>query len=69
MYTIEQDYYVQEFDIQLYAGGTVQDGDLEPDVVAQLVSQSVLLPEGQAVIEAEEVSAEAEAEEKPKRSL
>jgi hypothetical protein len=54
-YTIAQDHYVPEFDIQMYVGGVVYDGDLEPDLIAQLVSQGVLVSESPAPVE-EEIS-------------
>jgi len=44
-YTVTQDYFVSEVNVQLVAGDVVQDGDTDPDLVAQLVSQGVLEPE------------------------
>lgn len=41
-YTIAHDFYVPEFDVELFEGGVVWDGDLEPDLIAQLVSQGTL---------------------------
>jgi len=38
-YVMLQDKYVQEFDLWLAAGTQFEDGDLEPDLVASLVSQ------------------------------
>lgn len=64
-YTIAQDFYVQEFDIELYVGGVVSDGDLEPDVIAQLVSQGVLVSDQAATIEADEASPAIETDEQP----
>lgn len=53
-YIIAQDFYVPEFDIQLNVGGVVYDGDLEPDLTAQLVSNGVLVSDSPAAVEADE---------------
>ncbi len=39
---IVDDYYNQEFDFWLYRDDVVSDSDIEPDLVAQLLSSSVL---------------------------
>lgn len=44
-YTVVRDYYVAEFDVRLLAGDVIQDGQGEPDLVAELVSSGVLEPE------------------------
>lgn len=44
-YQVTQDVYVQEFDLELLIGDWVYDGDLEPDLIAQLVSAGVLVTE------------------------
>lgn len=44
MYGVTQDYLVAEFDIALMAGEVVYDGQLEPDLTAQLVASGVLAP-------------------------
>lgn len=62
-YTIAQDYYVTEFDVTFYVGGTVWDGDLEPDLTAQLVSNGVLVP-----VQVEAVEAETDDEVKPHKA-
>ena len=40
-YTVSQDSSL--YDVQLYEGEVIYDGDLEPDVIAQLVSNGVLV--------------------------
>ena len=49
MYTVAQDFYLSELDIWLLAGNTLQDGDLEPDVIAQLLSQGTLVSDSISV--------------------
>ena len=45
-YTVMQDYYVTEFDVWLREGDVFQDGDAEPDLVANLVAKGIAEPEG-----------------------
>lgn len=46
-YVVNQDFLLNEGkQRQLSAGQTLQDGDLEPDVMAQLVSQGTVVAEG-----------------------
>lgn len=44
-YTVKQDYYVAEFDVQLQAGDVFADGDAEPDLVANLVAKGIVEPD------------------------
>lgn len=50
-YIIARDFYLDAAGVQLTAGDVVQDGDFEPDVVAQLVSSGILASDSPAVIE------------------
>lgn len=43
MYEVVQAFYVQEFGIALEVGVLFADGDLEPDVIAQLLSDGVIV--------------------------
>ncbi len=45
-YTCSYDYYNKEFDIELYEGEVLQDGDLEPDLMADLKAHGILVVEG-----------------------
>lgn len=42
MYEVVQAFYVQEFGIALEVGVRFFDGDLEPDVIADLLSKGVI---------------------------
>jgi hypothetical protein len=44
IYEVLEDFYIQEFNVQLLVGDRLSDGDLEPDVIAQLLSVGVLVP-------------------------
>jgi hypothetical protein len=41
-YEMKREYYLQEFDIPLEPGDRFANGDLEPDVVAQLWSLDII---------------------------
>jgi hypothetical protein len=43
MYEIVQDFYLQEQGIQLEVGVQFADGDLDPDVIAQLLSSGIIV--------------------------
>ena len=45
-YQVVEDRYLREFDIRLYPGDEFVDGDLEPDLVAELLVYGVILPLG-----------------------
>lgn len=51
MYTITRDYYVAEFDIELFEGDVLYDGDLEPDLMANLQVYGVLVSDAAPVVE------------------
>lgn len=63
-YTIQYDHYVHEFDLQLYAEGWFEDGELEPDLVANLLVAGVIVSDDAPAPEvAEEPEADDEADE------
>jgi hypothetical protein len=39
-----EEYYNQEFDFWLYKGEVIYDGDLEPDLIAELCATGVIKP-------------------------
>jgi len=41
-YVVKQDYYNDEFDFELYEGEFVCDGDIEPDLMANLTASGVV---------------------------
>ena len=41
-YEVVQDYYSAEFDFVLYPGDVLLDGDIEPDLMAQLAASGVI---------------------------
>jgi hypothetical protein len=41
-YEVIKDHYVREFGIDLLMGDTFEDGDLEPDVIAQLLAAGIV---------------------------
>lgn len=43
MYEVVQDYYLQEQGIALEIGVKFADGDLDPDVIAQLLDRGVIV--------------------------
>ena len=43
-YKINQDHYNHEFDIEFIEGGSVFDGEIEPDLLNNLVAKGVLAP-------------------------
>lgn len=45
-YEVKRDFYVAEFDIPLAVGEVFADGDTDPDLVANLLSQGVIVVEG-----------------------
>ena len=45
MYTILTDYYSMEFNFELHKGDVLYNGDIEPDLIANLVVAKVLLSE------------------------
>lgn len=45
-YTFQVDYENSEFDFAVSTGTDVWDGELEPDLIASLLSQGVLVVEG-----------------------
>lgn len=47
-YIVTRDTYITEIDLELLEGWALEDGDLEPDLTAQLQSSGVLVPEGAA---------------------
>jgi hypothetical protein len=49
-YQVVEDRYLREFDIQLYPGDEFVDGDLEPDLVAELLVYGVILPAEQSSV-------------------
>ena len=50
-YTATRDHYISEFDIDLFEGDVLVDGDLEPDLMANLTAAGVLVAEGGAAVE------------------
>lgn len=42
MYEVTRDHYVSEFELSLAAGEVVYDGQLDPDLIAQLAASGVL---------------------------
>ena len=61
-YTVDQEYYNAEFDFYLYPGDVLVDGDLEPDLMANLQVAGVLVADGAEVValEADDVPEEDE---------
>jgi len=53
-YRVEQEYYNQEFDFVIYPDETYSDGEIEPDLVANLIVAGVLTPIGGPDVEPEE---------------
>jgi len=45
-YQVKAEYHSDEFDWTIYPGETYRDGDMEPDVLANLCSMGVLEPVG-----------------------
>ena len=45
-YTVSRDHYNQEFDIDLYPGEVLEDGDLDADLMADLTAHGILVAEG-----------------------
>ena len=41
-YEVIEDFYSNEFDVTLAAGNSVEDGDYEPDLIANLVVAGIL---------------------------
>ena len=52
-YTVTADFYLDEAAVQLTAGDVIKDGDLEPDVIAQLCSQGTLASDAPPVVDTE----------------
>ncbi len=51
MYTIQRDYYVAEFNYELYEGDVLYDGDLEPDLIANLLVYGVIVSDAVPMVE------------------
>lgn len=45
-YKVTREYHNQEFDFDLYPGDVLYNGSLEPDLMAQLLSDGVLVADG-----------------------
>lgn len=50
-YVVVEDHYIQEFQIQLEAGMEFEDGDLEADEVANLLSRGIIRDADQPIVE------------------
>jgi hypothetical protein len=56
MYIVLVDTYIQEFNVELVKGDRFQDGDLEPDLIANLLSTGVIEDENAVQPELPKVS-------------
>lgn len=59
-YTVQTEYVSAEFGWAVYPGDVLVDGDIEPDLMAQLVASGVVVPEGGVAPAVAELPAEEE---------